>query len=226
MKTRFFRWRLKWKLVNQRKMLENSFWFKTGHCKPVKMEVGPSDNLIRSKAITKSLVFLLLFTLVCIHVSADENCLEIVKSVKEVESCPTTKEENDRAASLKNCGKITLGKTCNFTRVYYHCVINGYRNKTLEVCAPSRLIVGGHCAEFNVAGRRIQVHSLLHCNKRFPKCDAVYNSTDAYKYLSIFPMMQAVLIPRRHWQFSLLICSSCPMCWRNIFLFSGDILRL
>lgn len=84
------------------------------------------------------------FLQVCIHVSADENCLEIVKSVKEVESCPTTKEENDRAASLKNCGKITLGKTCNFTRVYYHCVINGYRNKTLEVCAPWRLIVGGN----------------------------------------------------------------------------------
>lgn len=80
----------------------------------------------------------------CIHVSADENCPEIVKSVKEVESCPTTKEENDRAASLKNCGKITLGKNCNFTRVYYHCVINGYRNKTLEVCAPWRLIVGGN----------------------------------------------------------------------------------
>lgn len=154
------------------------------------MEVGPSDNLIRSKAITKSVVFLLLFTLVCIHVSADENCPEIVKSVKEVESCPTTKEENDRAASLKNCGKITLGKNCNFTRVYYHCVINGYRNKTLEVCAPWRLIVGGRCAEFNVAGRRIQVHPTFHCNKKFPKCDKVYKSTDAYKYPDCYGILQ------------------------------------
>lgn len=80
----------------------------------------------------------------CISVSADDFCPEIVNSVEEVASCPTTTEENDRAASKKNCSRITLGKKCNNYQLSYHCVINGYGNQTLEVCAPWKQIVGGN----------------------------------------------------------------------------------
>lgn len=80
----------------------------------------------------------------CIPVSADAYCPEIVNSVEEVASCPTTKQENDRAASKKNCSRISLGKKCNNYQLSYHCIINGYRNQTLEVCAPSKRIVGGN----------------------------------------------------------------------------------
>lgn len=39
----------------------------------------------------------------------------------------------------------------------------------------------GHCTEFNVVGGIIQSHSSMSCNEIFPKCDRVYESSDAYK---------------------------------------------
>lgn len=43
----------------------------------------------------------------------------------------------------KNCSKIASQQTCSSAEKFqYHCVLNGYRNETLEVCAPSRIIFG------------------------------------------------------------------------------------
>lgn len=39
----------------------------------------------------------------------------------------------------------------------------------------------GHCVEFNFRGGVIQDQISAPCNKKFPKCDIIYNSTDAYK---------------------------------------------
>lgn len=70
-------------------------------------------------------------------------CKEAVSSVKIVESCPTSKTEWDVAARKKGCGKIALQQNCSSAEKFeYHCVLNGYRNETLEVCAPSRIIFG------------------------------------------------------------------------------------
>lgn len=56
-----------------------------------------------------------------------------------------------------------MGKCCNTQKLasqqkysdaenfVFHCMINGYENDTLEVCAPQQLITG-LCAEFNIAG--------------------------------------------------------------------------
>lgn len=70
-------------------------------------------------------------------------CQEAVNSVKIVDSCPTSKTEWDEAARRKNCSKIASTQTCSpVDQFVYHCVINGYRNETLEVCASSRTILG------------------------------------------------------------------------------------
>lgn len=58
-------------------------------------------------------------------------------------SCPTSKKEWDIAARKKNCSKIASHQKCSSVEKFqYHCVLNGYRNETLEVCAPSRVIFG------------------------------------------------------------------------------------
>lgn len=60
-----------------------------------------------------------------------------------VTSCPKSKEEWDIASREKNCSKIATQQTCAAAEKFkYHCVINGYRNALLEVCAPERLILG------------------------------------------------------------------------------------
>lgn len=126
------------------------------------------------------------------------SCEEYVASLTVVDSCPQSKEEWDIAASKKNCSKRAAGLTCAaFEEFKYHCVINGYRNALVEVCAPKRLILG-HCTEFNVIGRVIQDHQKAPCQKgSFPNCDKLYSSTDAYKYPDCYDLVQPPGTPRK-----------------------------
>lgn len=82
--------------------------------------------------------------------SVNSYCQEAVDSVTIVGSCPTTKEGWDAAARRKNCSKIASTQKCSdVDQFVYHCVINGYRNVTLEVCAPLRIIFGNYNFIYN-----------------------------------------------------------------------------
>lgn len=129
------------------------------------------------------LSFLVLFILQ-IESCTSQNiyCQEAVNSVEIVESCPSSKAEWDNAARRKDCGRLASKQNCTTAEKFrYHCVINGYRNVTLEVCAPSRIIFG-HCVEFNVPGGVIQDQRSAPCKEPFPRCPNMYNSWEAYKY--------------------------------------------
>lgn len=122
---------------------------------------------------------------------AGENryCQEAVDSVAIVDFCPTSKTEWDAAARRKNCSKIASTQNCSpADKFVYHCVINGYRNETLEVCAPSRIIFG-RCVEFNVGGGVIQDQISAPCSDPFPKCDAIYDSWTAYKFPDCYQLV-------------------------------------
>lgn len=125
-------------------------------------------------------------------------CEEYVASLTVVDSCPQSKEEWDIAASKKNCSQRAAGLTCAASEEFkYHCVINGYRNALVEVCAPKRLILG-HCTEFNNIGRVIQDHRTAPCQKgSFPNCDKFYFSTDAYKYPDCYDLVHPQGTPRK-----------------------------
>lgn len=129
--------------------------------------------------------------LVQVHLCTSVNryCQEAVDSVTTVGSCPTTKAEWDAAARRKNCSRIASTQKCSdVDQFVYHCVINGYRNQTLEVCAPLRIIFG-HCVEFNVGGGVIQDQRSAKCDDTFPKCESIYNSVDAYKYPDCYKLV-------------------------------------
>lgn len=127
--------------------------------------------------------------LVQLCTSQNRYCQEAVDSVTTVESCPTTKAEWDAAARRKNCSNIASTQTCSdVDQFVYHCVINGYRNVTVEVCAPSRIIFG-HCVEFNDGGGVIQDQRFAKCNDTFPKCESIYSSVDAYKYPDCYKLV-------------------------------------
>lgn len=124
----------------------------------------------------------LMLAMVEVNNSENRYCPEAVDSVEIVISCPTSKEEWANAARKKNCSRIATKQKCVPAYEFrYHCVINGYRNKMVEVCAPTRIIFG-HCTEFNVRGGIIQDQKSAICNEIFPKCDEHYYSSDAYKY--------------------------------------------
>lgn len=119
------------------------------------------------------------------------HCKEAVESVETVSSCPTSKEQWDKASSRKKCWERALKQSCSRPgKFVYHCVINGYGNATLEVCAPERLILG-HCTEFNEVGGVIQDQLFTKCNGVFPKCDDFYFSSEAYKYKDCYKIVEA-----------------------------------
>lgn len=121
-------------------------------------------------------------------------CKEAVQSVEKVSSCPTSKEQWDKAANKKNCWEKALKQNCTIPEKFvYHCVINGYGNATLEVCAPERLILG-HCTEFNEVGGVIQDQLLSDCNGVFPRCDDYYLSSEAYKYKDCYKLVEAKIL--------------------------------
>lgn len=76
-------------------------------------------------------------------------CPEAVDTVERVSFCPMSKKEWDSAAVKKNCTETAARQTCTKPELFvYHCVINGYGNETLEVCAPRRLMLGNKTSNF------------------------------------------------------------------------------
>lgn len=121
--------------------------------------------------------------------SQNRYCQEAVDSVTVVNSCPTSKTEWDVAARKKNCGRIASQQNCTTVEKFqYHCVVNGLRNKLLEVCAPTRIIFG-NCVEFNVRGGVIQDHLSVPCDATFPKCADFYRSSEVYKYPDCYKLI-------------------------------------
>lgn len=64
-----------------------------------------------------------------------------------MKSCPTSKEEWDIAARKKNCRKqaaLAEEKNCRVhsKQLEYHCLINAFRNKSLEVLEAAKTIFG------------------------------------------------------------------------------------
>lgn len=101
-----------------------------------------SDHLIEKKTCA-SISTDKHFFLQQLSKSHNRYCQEAVNSIKDVERCPTSKSEWERAAYIKNCTELALRQNCVSTNKFkYHCAINGRRNKLVEVCAPERIILG------------------------------------------------------------------------------------
>lgn len=116
-------------------------------------------------------------------------CQEAVKSIKKVDICPTSKEEWDKAESKKNCSVIAALQNCTNTESFlYYCVIDRVRKETLELCAP-KTIIRGHCPEFDYFSGIICRQESAECNRFTPKCDNMYNSSNAYESFDCYKLV-------------------------------------
>lgn len=79
-----------------------------------------------------------------IHVKASD-CDNSVARAKKVESCPRTEKEWKAASERKKCYNNKNDCFRNRCKDKYHCVINEWRNETVEVCGKRRLII---CEKF------------------------------------------------------------------------------
>ncbi|XP_062621158.1 uncharacterized protein LOC134282780 [Saccostrea cucullata] len=106
---------------------------------------------------------------------ASKGCKESIKETAVlVEYCPTTEQAWKEAASRKGCN--TISHSCSSFE--YHCVINAWKNETIEVCAPRKNIIGKVCTEYSFGGSVIQRNSDAKCKE----CPVFYFSNESYKY--------------------------------------------
>ncbi|XP_062620691.1 uncharacterized protein LOC134282304 [Saccostrea cucullata] len=128
-------------------------------------------------------------------VSTFGTCEISILTMRFVEKCPADEVSWKKAAERLNCASVTQSCAESLeppfnSRNYifqYHCVINAWRNATIEVCALNRTILG-FCAEFNIHGAVIQDDYDSDCTQHTPPCPSSYNSAEAYKYPTCYEM--------------------------------------
>lgn len=65
-----------------------------------------------------------------------------IPTMREVLDCPLDDMAYAERARQKNCGESL---SCGGEKLVYHCLLNTWRNSTVEVCAPKNLITGNTC---------------------------------------------------------------------------------
>nr|XP_022346069.1 uncharacterized protein LOC111138409 isoform X2 [Crassostrea virginica] len=124
------------------------------------------------------LVFLIYLSILTECVKA-EDCLESPNTLKIVRRCPANGTEWEREAKIKNCSKIHGINGCQ--KVEYHCLVNAYRNETIEICSTPR-IIQAFCPIYheNIPN---QDYNRPCQNFSSPfNCSGPYNSTESYKW--------------------------------------------
>lgn len=129
-------------------------------------------------------LILIAFSKVYVNSSA---CYESAETATKVKSCPQDHEEWTKAAVKKGCGEIS--HTCSSFE--YHCVINAWRNETIEVCAPKWIVHGYVCAEYSKGGKRIQGNKNAACKH----CPSYYPSDESFKYQECYEYVKNANAP-------------------------------
>ncbi|XP_062597129.1 uncharacterized protein LOC134258594 [Saccostrea cucullata] len=128
----------------------------------------------------KRKIIVIFITFLCnmlqsVNLDSINKCDVSFPTISVVSYCPVSEEEWNERAVKKQCHNIPQNCSEN---LLFHCLVNVFRNATVEVCAKAIEIVGG-CAEFNQEIGSIQTNVVFNCIS----CkERIYNSTDAYKY--------------------------------------------
>eukprot|EP00105_Crassostrea_gigas_P040641 XP_019924789.1 PREDICTED: uncharacterized protein LOC109619361 [Crassostrea gigas] len=68
-------------------------------------------------------------------------CSKSAETVCRVQKCPANQTEWDKAARRKDCSEIQKYDNC--AKVEYHCLVNEFRNETIEVCTSLEALYKG-----------------------------------------------------------------------------------
>ncbi|XP_062582381.1 uncharacterized protein LOC134244120 isoform X2 [Saccostrea cucullata] len=122
--------------------------------------------------------------------SADRvSCMSSLPTIMIGRKCPKDESTFEERKQVLNCSYIPQNCT-DPLKFQYHCVLNEYANRSVEVCAIPTRILGSVCAEFNIGGKFVQEHytTPVPCSR----CPFVYTSTDAYKYQECYRGIQNI----------------------------------
>ncbi|XP_062581685.1 uncharacterized protein LOC134243452 [Saccostrea cucullata] len=118
-------------------------------------------------------------------------CNISIPTINYVISCPKNQLEWMEAASRKQCDVIARIQNCTTEAEFqYHCLVNKQRNETLEVCAPTRFLLG-FCVDYDITLAKVTENYDLKCSNFTKPCPTRYISTDAYKYQDCYQLKYA-----------------------------------
>lgn len=110
-----------------------------------------------------------------------DGCPQTIPTQAIVEVCPGDQTEWIKASDRKQCDLINQNCT-EKTEFQYHCLPNRFQNKLVEICAPTKVIVGQHCPYYDMQRNVIDTHYNQPCSMHTEPCANVYSSSMTHKY--------------------------------------------
>lgn len=112
-----------------------------------------------------------------------KSCPQSIPTETVVQACPKDKTEWIKAKEKKQCNLIIHNCT-EKDKFQYHCLPNKVLDMLVEVCAPTKVIVGQHCPYYDIELHSIEPNFNQRCNS--DTCPKVYSSNEAYRYKSCY----------------------------------------
>lgn len=137
------------------------------------------------------LIFFWLHTVINFRLSTasnttEEACLHSIPTISIVDHCPKDFSEWMVAKERKQCHWISQ-KCTKPERFAYHCLPDRYHKQFIEVCAPTKWIVGENCPYYNMEKHVIEPNYNHPCKGQ---CPQYYCSSSVYEYQECFGRMQ------------------------------------
>lgn len=132
------------------------------------------------------LKLLFVYGILCLQnadITGSKSCPQSIPTETVVEACPIDKTEWIMAKEKKQC-RLIIHNCTDTDKFQYHCLPNKFLDMLVEVCAPTKVIVGQHCPYYDIERNIIEPNFNQRCNSDI--CPNVYISNDAYKYKSCY----------------------------------------
>lgn len=129
---------------------------------------------------------LFLYGILCLQnadIIGSKSCPQSIPTKSVIEACPMDKTEWIMAKEKKQCHLIIHNCT-EKDKFQYHCLPIKVLDRLVEVCAPTKVIVGQHCPYYDTDRNIIEPNFNQRCNS--DACPIVYSSNEAYKYKSCY----------------------------------------
>lgn len=114
--------------------------------------------------------------------SLGTQCFVSLPTIQTVSSCPKNEAELSRAIQRKHCEHLAILQRCTPPENFkYHCVLNTWKNETVEVCAQV-ISSQGYCLYFDEGGARLQEIYERDCTNYTQPCHTRFLSSNLSNY--------------------------------------------
>lgn len=155
-----------------------------------------------------------------------KGCPQSIPTINEVYACPKTILEWTKAKERKQCNLIR--QNCTTKEDFeYHCLPNAVLGMFVELCAPSKIIVGYHCPSYDMERNNIVANFDQPCKDHLIPCEVVYKSNFVYKYQECFKgrnnketndVAAPIVITNDYSVFMYIICIFLSVCVLVLFI--------